>query len=177
MEMSEIDKRIKRALLCKTNEIIPSEDTFTLILAGLEKEQASRTFNTNYKYYIIAFICAFSVIFGTTLILSVKVKSSPVGLINAVKTVIILDRGNKFSEKNADEVLKQVVSDNAQLTSADTFKKAGVSVFLLQTLAGCILLNQVNDLEIYLRFLVMGRMNLVHTWSENKFWHRLVPLY
>jgi len=177
MEMSEIDKKIKRALLCKTNEIIPSEDTFTLILAGLEKEQASRTFNTNYKYYIIAFICAFSVIFGTTSILLVNVKSSSVGLINTVKTVIILDRGNKFFEKKADEVLKQAVSDNAQLTSADAFEKTGVSVFLLQTLAGCFLLNQVNDLEIYLRFLVIGRKNLVQPWYENKFWHRLVPLY
>src|SRR5665648_303825 len=57
MEMPELDKEIKRALLCKANEIIPSEDTFTLILAGLEKKQASRTINTSYKHYILAFIC------------------------------------------------------------------------------------------------------------------------
>ncbi|MDO0824973.1 hypothetical protein [Desulfosporosinus nitroreducens] len=178
MEMHELDNKIKRALFCKTNEIEPSEETFTLILAGLEKKQSRRTFKTSYKHYIIAFICALSVIFGTTLILSVDVKSSDMELINTVKTVIILDKSNKVIEKNADEVIKHAaISDNTQIANADTSKTVGVSVFLLQTLAGCFLLNQVNDLELYLRLLIIGRMTLAQTWYDNKFWHRQVPSY
>ena len=137
MEMLELDNKIKKALLCKTNEIIPSEETFTLILAGLDKKQASRNnFDTSYKHYIIAFICAFSVMFGTTLILSVDVKSSAMELMSTVKTVITLDKSNKVIENN-----------------------------------------QVNDLELYLRLLIIGRMTLAQTWYDNKFWQRQVPLY
>ena len=171
MEMHELDERIKRALFSKTNEILPSEETFTLILSGLEKKQARRTFNIRYKHYIIAFICALSVIFGTTLIQLVDVKSSAIELINTAKTVIILDKSNKVIEKIAVEVF------DTQLANADTSRRVGVSDFLLQTLAGCFLLNQVNNLKFYLRFLIIGRMTLVQTWYDNKFWHRQVPSY
>lgn len=178
MGMYELDNKIKRALLCKTNEIEPSDETFTLILAGLEKKQARKTFKTSSKHYIIAFICALSVIFGTTLILSVDVKSPAMELINTAKTVIILDKSNKVIEKNVDEVIKHAaISDNIQLANANTSKSAGVSVFLLQTFAGCFLFSQVNDLELYLRLLIIGKMTLAQTWYDNKFWHRQVPLY
>jgi len=177
MEMHELDNKIKKALLCKTNEIEPSEEAFTLILAGLEKEQARRTFKTSYKHYIIAFICALSVIFGTTLILLVDVKSSTMELINTVKTVIIMDESNKVLEKNADGVIKHAaISDNTQLANSDTSKTVGVSVMLLQTFAGCFLFNQVN-LEFYLRLLIIEKMILAQTRYNNKFWHRQVPLY
>jgi len=171
MEMHELDKKITRALLYKSYEIQPSEETFTLILAGLEKKQAHRTFNTSSKHYIIALICALSVIFGTTLILSVEVKSSTIELINTVNTVIIWDKSNKVLEKNVDAVI------NTQLANAATSRRVGVSIFLLQTLAGCFLLNQVNDLELYLRFMIIGRVTLVQAWYDNKFWHRYVPSY
>jgi len=177
MEMHELDNKIKRALFCKTNEIEPSEETFTLILAGLEKKQARRIFKTSYKHYFVAFICALSVIFGTTLIQSVNVKSSTIASINTIKTGIILDKSNKDLEKNADEVIKDAaISDNTRIAKADTSKTVGVNVFL-QTFAGCFLFNQVNDLELYLRLLIIGRMTLVQTWYDNKFWHRQVPSY
>jgi hypothetical protein len=177
MEMPELDKKIKRALLCKANEIIPSDDTFTLILAGLEKKQATRTFNTSYKHYIIAFICAISVIVGATLALSVDVNSSAIQLISTVKTVSTMDNSNQVIERSAGVVSKQTVSENPQLANTDTSKRVGVSVFLIQTLAGCILLNQVNDLELYLKLLIIGRMTLAQTWYDSKFWHRQVPIY
>ena len=178
MEMYELDNKIKRALFCKTNEIEPSEETFTLILAGLEKKQASRIFKASYKHYFIAFICALSVIIGTTLIQSVNVKSSTIALINTIKTGIILDKSNKGLEKNAEEVIKDAaISDNTRIAKPDTSKTADVNVFLLQTFAGGFLLNQVNDLELYLRLLIIGRMTLVQTWYDNKFWHRQVPSY
>jgi len=178
MEMLELDNRIKKALLCKTNEIEPSEETFTLILAGLEKKQAHRTFKTSYKHYIVAFICALSVIFGTTLIPSVNVKSSAMELINTVKTALILDKSINVLEKNADEVTNHTaISHNTQLANADTSKTVGVSAFLLQTFAGCFLLNKVCDLELCLRFLVVGRMTLGQTWYYNKFSHGQVPSY
>jgi len=177
MEMHELDNKIKRALLCKTNEIEPSEEAFRLILAGLEKEQARKTFKTSYKHYIIAFICALSVIFGTTLILTVDGKSSTMELINTVKTVIILDKSNKVIEKNADGVINHAdISDNTQLANSDTSKTVGVSVLLLQTFARWFLFNQVN-VELYLRLLNIERMTLAQTWYNNKFWHRQVPLY
>jgi len=176
MEMPELDKEIKRALLCKANEIIPSEDTFTLILAGLEKKQASRTINTSYKHYILAFICAISVIVGATLALTVDVNSLDAQL-STVKTVSTMDYSNHVIERNVGVVSKQTASDNPQLANPDNSKRVGVSVFLIQTLAGCILLNQVNDLELYLKLLIIGRMILAQTWYESKFWHRQVPIY
>ena len=179
MEMHEVDEKIKRALLCKATEILASEQTFTQILACLEKKQARRSFTISYKHYIIAFICAISVIFGTTLIPSVAVKASAMEIINTVKTVIILDKSNKVVEKNADEVFKYAINDNTQLVNADTSKRVGVgvSVFLLQTFASCFLFSEVNDLELYLRFLIIGRMTLAQTWYDNKFWHRQVLSY
>jgi len=178
MEMHELDDKIKRALFCKTNEIESSEETFTLILSGLEKKQARRTYKTSYKHYFIAFICALSVIFGITLIQSVNVKSSAMELINTIKTVIILDKSNKVIEKNADDVIKPAaIGDNTQLTNAATSKKVGVNVFFLETFAGCFLFNQVNDLESYLRLLIIARMTLAQTWYDNKFCHRQAPSY
>jgi len=178
MEMSELENKIKRALLSKTNEIEPSEETFTLILAGLEKKQGHRTFKTSYKHYMIVFLCALSVIFGTTLTLSVDVKSSTLELINSVKTVTIMDKSNKVSEKNADEAIKHTAfSDNIQVANANTSKNEAVSVFFLQTFAGCFLFNQVNDLGLYLRFLIIGRMTLAQSWYNNKFRHGQVPAY
>jgi hypothetical protein len=179
MEMHELDERIKKALLSKANEIQASEQNFLQILACLEKKQARRTFNISYKHYIIAFICAVSVIFGTTLIPSVDVKASAMEIINTVKAVIIMDKSNKAVEKNAEEVFKHAISTNTQLSNADTSKRVrvGVSVFLLQTFASCFLFTQVNDLELYLRFLIIGRMTLAQTWYDNKFWHRQVLSY
>ena len=178
MEMHELDNQIKRALLCKTNEIEPSEEAFTLILAGLEKKQARRTFKTSYKHYIIALFCALSVIFGITLTRSVDVNSSGMELINSVKTAIILDKSKIVLGKNTDEVIKQAaISDNIRLATVDTSKNVGVSVFLLQTFAGCFLFNQVNDLELYLRFLIIGRMTLAQSWYNNKFRPGQVPSY
>jgi len=143
MEMPELDKKIKRAILCKANEIIPSEDTFTLILAGLEKKQATRTFNTSYKHYIIALICAISVIVGATLALSVDVNSSAIQLISTVKTVSTMDSSNQVIERNAGVVSKQTV----------------------------------NDLELYLKLLIIGRMTLAQTWYDSRFCHTQVPIY
>ena len=177
MEMPELDKKIKKALLSKANEIIPAEDTFTLILASLEKKQVTKTFNTSYKHYIIAFICAISLIVGATLALSVDVSSSAIELISTVKTVITMDNSNQVIERNAGVVSKQTVSDNPQLANTDTSKGVGISVFFIQTFAGCILLNQVNDLELYLKLLIIGRMTLAQTWYDRKFWHRQVLIY
>jgi len=178
MEMHELDNRIKRAFLCKTNEILPSEETFIQILAGLEKSQARRTLNISYKQYIIALICVVSVIFGTTSMLSVDARASAMQIINTVKSVFILDNNNKVVEINADEVfMKHAISDNTQPGNADILKKMGVNALFLQTFAGCFLLNQVYDLELCLRFLVIGRMTLGQTWYCNKFWHGQVPSY
>lgn len=166
MEMHELDNRIKRALLCKTNEILPSEETFKQILAGLEKQKAHRTLNISYKHYIIALICVATMIFGATSMLSVDTKSSAMEIINIVKSVFISDN-NKVFEKNPDEV-KHATSDNTQPGNADIFKKMGVNALFIQTFAGCFLLNQVYDLELCLRFLLIGRMTLGQTWYYNK---------
>ncbi len=166
MEMYELDNRIKRALLCKTNEIHPSEETFIQILAGLEKKKAHRTLNISYKHYIIALICAVSVLFGTILIFSVDVKVSTIEIINTVKTVFILDKSNKVIEKN-DEIFNHATNDNTQLGNADTLIRVGINVFLLQTL-----LKQVCDLQLYLRILITGRMTLRQTLYYNKFLYR-----
>ena len=178
MEMHELDNRIKRALLCKTNEILPSEENFIQILAGLEKQQARRTLNISYKHYIIALICAVSVIFGTTLIVSVDARASAMEIISTVKSVFILDKSNKVVEINADEVfMKHAISDNTQPGNADILKKMGVNALFLQTFAGCFLLNQVYDLGLCLRLLVIGRMTLGQTWYYNKFRQGQVPSF
>lgn len=170
MEMPQLDKKIKRALLCKTDEILPSEDAFSQILAGLEKNQVRGAFYKSYKHYIIAFICALSVLLGTTFVLSVNVKSSVLELISTVKTVITLDKGNIVIEKDEDEVLKHApISNHIQL------EKAGVNVLFVQTLAGCFLLNQLNDWELYLKLLILGRTTLAQPWYDHKFWHGQVP--
>ncbi|MDQ7094664.1 hypothetical protein REC12_13795 [Desulfosporosinus sp. PR] len=174
MAMSELDNKIKNALLCKTKEIEPSEETFTLILAALEKRPMRKT---SYKRYFIAFICALSVIFGSTLIFTVCAKSSALELISTVKTMFILDKSNKFTEKKPDEVNYAPNSANTQLVNTDSSPKAGTSVLLWQTLAGCFLLNQGNDLELYLKLLNIGRMTLAQTWQDNKFWIRQAPSY
>jgi len=176
MEMHELDNRIKRALLCKTNEILPSEENFIQILAGLEKQQARRTLNISYKHYIIALICAVTMIFGTTSMLSADAKSSAMEIINTVKSVFILDNNNKVVERNLEEV-KHAISDNTQPGNADILKEMGVDALFLQTFAGCFLLNQVYDLELCLRLLVIGRVTLGRTWYYHKFWHGQVPSY
>lgn len=176
MEMPELDNKIKRALLGKANEIEPSEEAFALILAGLEKKQARRTFKTSCKHYIIAFICMLSVLVGITFILLADVKVSAMELIHTTKTVITLDESNKVLAKNADGVTNHAaVSDNSRLADSDTSKTAGMSVMLLQTFAGCFLFNQIN-LEFYLRLLIIEKMTLAQTWYNNKFWPRPVPL-
>lgn len=175
MEMHELDKRIKRALLSKTNEILPSEESFTQILASLEKKKARRTFNISYKHYILTLICAVSLIFGTTLIPSVDVKNSAMEIINTITTVSILDKSNKVIEKNANELFKHI--DNTQLANADTSKRVGVSLLFLRTFTSYFLLNKVNNLELYLRLLIIGRMTIIQTWYDDKFRHMLVPLY
>ncbi|TGE38507.1 hypothetical protein E4K67_11310 [Desulfosporosinus fructosivorans] len=175
MEMHELDKRIKRALLSKTNEILPSEETFTQILAGLEKKKARRSVYISYKHYIIAFICAVSVIFGTTLIPSVDVKNSATEMISTVTTVIMLDKSNKVFARNANELFKHI--DSTQLANADNSKRVGASVLFLRTFTRCFLLNKVNKLELYLRLLIIGRMTMIQTLYDDKFRHRQVPLY
>ncbi|KUO70741.1 MAG: hypothetical protein APF81_13010 [Desulfosporosinus sp. BRH_c37] len=168
MEMPELDKKIKRALLCKTNGILPSEETFTQILASLEKKQARRTFNISYKNYIIAFICAVSVIFGTTLIVSVDARASAMEIINTVKSVIILDKSNNVAERNADEIfMKHAISNNNQPGNADILKKPGVNTLFLQA----ILLNQVNGLKLCLKLLAIGSMTFGQTWNYNRVRH------
>lgn len=177
MEMPELDNKIKRALLGKANEIEPSEEAFALILAGLEKKQARGTFKRSYKHYIMALICALSVLVGITFSLLADAKVSARELINTAKTVTSLDEGNNVLAKNADGVINDAaVSDNSPLANWDTAKTAGISVMLLQTFAGCFLLNQVN-VEFYLRLLIIEKMLLAQTWYDNKFWHRQVPLY
>lgn len=136
-KIHEIDGRIKMALLCKTNEILPSEETFTQILAGLEKSQARRIFNISHKRYIIAFMCATFMIFGTTLMLSVDARASAMEIINTVKSVFILDNNNKVVEKPAAEAfIKPAVSLTTHLSDAELSEKMGVKVSFPRTLYG-----------------------------------------
>jgi len=157
MEIHELDHTIKRALLYKTNEIQPSDETFIQILAGLEKQHAHRALIISYKHYLIALICAVSVILGTTLVVSIDARASAIEITNTVQSVLILDKSNKVVE-GADKVFVK-------------------HALLLQTFAGCFLLNQVIDLKLCLRFLIIGRMTLGQAWYYNKSPHERVPLY
>ena len=180
MEIHELDNTIKKALLCKTNEILPSDETLLNILAGIEKQQARGPLNMNisYKHYIVALFCAVSIIFGTTLFISVEARTSTMELINTVKSVFILDKRNDVDEKNDDEVLmKYAISDNNQPVNADNLKKAGVNVLFLQAFSECFLLNQVYDLGLCLRLLIIGRITLGQTWYYSKFRPGYVPSY
>ena len=178
MEIHEFDNKIKRALLCKVDEIRPSEETLIQILAGLEKQQASSTLAIRYKHYMIALICAVSIIFGTTLIVSVGARASAMVITNTVKSVFILDNNNKVAERIADKVLmKHAFSDNTQPGNVDIVNSMGVGALFLQTFAGCFLLSQVYDLKLCLKLLAIGRMTLTQTWYLNKLRHEQVLLY
>lgn len=176
MEIHELDNTIKRALLCKVDEIRPSEETLIQILEGLEKQQASSTLAIRYKHYMIALICAVSIIFGTTLIVSVGARASAIVITNTVKSVLIMDNNNKVDI--ADEVLmKHTFSDNTQPGNVDIINNMGVGALFLQTFAGCFLLNQVYDLKLCLRLLAIGRMTVREAWSSNKFRYEQGLLY
>lgn len=178
MEIHELDNTIKRALLCKADEIRPSEETLIQILAGLEKQQASSTLAIRYKHYMIALICAVSIIFGTTLIVSVDARASAMVITNAVKSVFILDNNNKVTERIADEVImKYAISGNTQSGNADIINSMGVGALFLQTFAGCFLLNQVYNLKLCLRLMAIGRMTVRQVWYSNKFRYEQVLLY
>jgi len=178
MEIHELDNTIKRALLCKVDEIRPSEETLIQILEGLEKQQASSALAIRYKHYMIALICAVSIIFGTTLIVSVGARASAMVITNTVKSVFILDNNNKVSERIADEVLmKHAISDNTQPGNVDIINNMGVGALFLHTFAGCFLLNQVYDLKLCLRLLAIGRMTVRQAWYSNKFRYEQVLLY
>ncbi|ODA39794.1 hypothetical protein [Desulfosporosinus sp. BG] len=174
MEMPELEKRIKGALLSKTDEIIPADETFTRILEGLEKKQKRRILNMSYTHCIIAFICAVSVIFGATIILSVNEKASAREIINTVTTVIVLDKSKKVDEINNDESIIHTVNNDAKQGIADTSKIVG-NIFFLQTFTSCFLLSQLNDLELYLKLMIIGKLTLAQNWYDDRFWHGLVP--
>lgn len=178
MEIHELDNTIKRALLCKVDEIQPSEESFKQILAGLEKQQASSTLAIRYRRYMIAVICAVSIIFGTTLIVSVEARDAAMVITSTVKSAFILDNDKKVAERIADEVLmNDAISDNTQLGNADIINNMGVGALFLQTFAGCFLLNQVYDLKLCLRLLEFGRMTARQVWYSNKFRYEQVLLY
>lgn len=178
MEIHELDNTIKRALLCKVDEIQPSEESFIQILAGLEKQQASSTLAIRYKRYMIAVICAVSILFGTTLIVSVDARDAAMVITNTVKSVFILDNNKQVAERIADEVfMNYAISDNTQPSNADIINNMGVGALFLQTFAACFLLNQVYDLTLCLRLLEIGRTTVRQVWYSNKFRYEQVLIY
>ena len=133
----EIDGRIKMALLCRSNEILPSEETFTKILAGLEKPQTRRTFEMSHKRYIIAFMFGIFMVVGSSLMVSVDARASAMEIVNTVRSVFILDNNNKVIEIPANEAfIKPAVSLTTKLSDAELSEKMGVKVSLPTTLNG-----------------------------------------
>lgn len=174
MEMPEFDKKIKEALLSKSSEVIPSDETFARILKGLEKKQKRKVLSMGYPQCLIAFICAVSLLFGATIILSVKSKVSAREIINTVTTVIVLDKTKKLDERYNDEGIKPIVGDDTKPDNAGTLTRTGRK-FILQTFTGCFLLSQLNNLELYLKLMIIGKMTLAPRWYEHKFWPGPVP--
>lgn len=174
METHEFDNKIKRALCSKADEMLPSEDTFTQILAGLNKKQVRKTFKASVNQYFIVLICAVSVILGTLLIQPGAVKDSAVTLINSVKTMLILDKSEKVLDKDADGKFNPFKANNQ--SGMDNSKRESEGVSYLQSLAG-FSLQQGNELELFFRLLIISRMTYVQTWYDNKFWRRQVLAY
>lgn len=178
MEIHELDNTLKKALLSKANEIQPSDETLIHILASLEKQPTRRTLNISYKHCVIALICAVSVLFGTILSVSADARASAIAMTNTVKSVFILDQSlNVAGTNTGKDLIKYTISDNTQPVNADISKKMGVNTLFLQTFAGCFLLNQVYDLGLSLRLLLIGRMTLGQTWYYNRFRPGQFPSY
>lgn len=167
MEMHKFDNKIRSALLLKANEIQSSEQSleeeFTKIIAGLQKPQTCQRIKINSKHYIIVLICAMSLIFGTLFFLSANVRVSALETLNTAKNVLILDKDNN--------------SVNTQESSVNLLSKMGVNPFLLQSLAGCFFINQMYDLELCFRYLVVRRSILGAYWDYNKQFYRQASAY
>lgn len=164
MEMPEFEQRIKRALLFKANEIQPADETFGKILAGLEKKKHS-SFTLSCKYCLIALICAVSLLAGTILLIPLELKSSAQESIDSAKTVFTLEY-SQASEKMGNEVLNHSAKDTKP-GNAGTARKPGLNVLFLPTI-----MNQVPDLELYLRLLLIGKLTFGQPLFENRFGQR-----
>lgn len=176
MAMPEFDNRIKRALVCKANEIQPSDEIFSKILAGLEKKQAHCPLTKSSKYGLIALICAVSLLAGSLLIIPLDLKTSALELINGAKTVFTFDQNSQVTEKKGDGAFNHPTKDNTRFGNDGSSRKVCLNAFLLQTL-----MNQVPDLELYLRLLLIGKLISgqvpVNKFRESGFLNRKVLAY
>lgn len=127
-EMSEIDYGIKRSLCYKVDQIEPSEENFTQILAGIENFQGWKTFNLGYKHYIAAFLCAVLIISGTFM-LSDNTRAFAKETLVAIKTIFIMDKNHNVVEKPTTySFLQPAYNKNTQLSDSDLSKQMGVKV-------------------------------------------------
>lgn len=153
MEMPEFDNRIKRALLGKANEIQPSDEAFAKILAGLEKKKGHCFAEINWKYCLIALICAVSLLAGSLFIIPFDLRTTARELINSAKTVFTMVQNGQVSGNKGEGVIYHPSRVNNRFGNDGTSQKASFNVFLLQTV-----MNQVPDLELYLRLLLIRKL-------------------